>query len=234
MEYSLVKTYNFKEEILDKLELSNFNQIRDIYIKLLRPLFMPKVDKKLNLGLLYESQTPIIDKGQESYTVEQDILDKDEEIEQRKKRRNKSHIEVIQTLLEYASNHIDGFYFSEYIKYVEKNPNFGDMLEEKLIFMQMLKLYDIQIIDIDEWKNESQTNQLECNGEFDLDYCLKMIEYSNPNLFNIKNIVIKKSDKVFEYKYEDTKQENEIIKNEFKTIEITDLRFFVILNEEVK
>lgn len=199
MEYSLVKTYNFKEEILDKLEKAKFEEILEIYAKLLKPLFLPRVKKNLNINLIYDNQTKLESEQEEKYSIEQELLKESKEIEERIKKRNKAHIEVINTLLNYASIHKEGFTFKDYIQSINENENLADILEENLIFMQMLKLYAIGSINIEEWEDENTNSEIEANGEFDLSYCLRMIKKESPNFYGVKKITIKRTDEKLEF-----------------------------------
>lgn len=93
------------------------------------------------------------------------------------------------------------------------------MIEEKLIFMQMLKLYDLEEIDIKEWQKEENENQLESNGEFDLAYCLKKISYNEPNFYGISKIAIEKTNEELEFEIENEEK--------IEKIEMTNLKFTV-------
>lgn len=219
MEYSIVKTYNFKEEILEKIEKAEYKNILEIYTKLLRPLFMPKIEKRLNLNTIYDAQTKINKEEEEEYSIEQEILAQKHEIEERIKRRNQAHIEVIKTLFQYASEHTEGFDFKEYFESLKTNKLKNNMIEEKLIFMQMLKLYDLKEINIQEWEKEKNENLLESNGEFDLSYCLKNISYDEPNFYEVNKIVIEKLDENLEFEIEKD--------NSIEKIEMTNLSFMV-------
>lgn len=232
MQYSLVKTYNFKENIIQNLEKANFKDIPEIYVKLLKPLFMPRLTKSLNLNLIYSNQSKIKKEEDEEYSIEQDILEEQTLMQERIERRNKAHIEVMRTLFEYASTH-NQFTLSQYLESLKENINLPIMLEEKLIFMQMLKLYATDGIDIEEWKKESLGNQTEANGEFDLSYCLQNLLNEDENLYNIKAIIVTKLDEKIEYTYpttEKTEIEDIQLKNEeeiTQKIEMTNLKFEV-------
>ena len=45
-----------------------------------------------------------------------------------------------------------------------------------LIFMVFLKLYNLQVIDLEAFQKGEDSNIGESNGEFDLAYCLKKIK----------------------------------------------------------
>ena len=217
MEYSIVKTYNFKEEILEKLEKSTNDNIINIYIKLLRPLFMPRLKKTLNLNTVYDKQTKINGEDEEEYSVKQEILEESKLTAERIEKRNKAHVEVINNLFKFASTHKEGFDFKQYYASIESQELVESMLEEKLIFMEMLKLYDLKEINIKEWKKEDSDVVLESNGEFDLSYCLKNIEYQEPNFYGIQKIIVKKLEN--NIKLEIQKEEK------IEIIEMTNLKF---------
>ena len=81
----------------------------------------------------------------------------------------------------------------------------------------MLKLYDLKEINIKEWKKEDSDVVLESNGEFDLSYCLKNIEYQEPNFYGIQKIIVKKLEN--NIKLEIQKEEK------IEIIEMTNLKF---------
>lgn len=201
MEYSIVKSYNFKEVILDKLENINQDRILDVYALLLRPLFMPRKNKMLNLNICYEKQNKISKEEQDEYNIEQELLEKTKELEMRVERRNLAHVEVIKTLLHFSKLHKAGFKFSEYIESLRENNLFCEMINEKLIFMIFLKLYNLQLIDFEAFQKSEDSNIGESNGEFDLAYCLKKIKLNVPDFYNIKRIKIERLSSEFRFEY---------------------------------
>ena len=219
MEYSIVKTYNFKEEILDNFEKLEIKNALETYAKLLRPLFMPRMKKYLNINTIYDVQTKINNEGEEEYSIEEDIIQAEQNIKERIERRNKTHIEIIRRLFEFSEHHQE-FDFKQFFNSITDNELRNNMLDEKLIFMQMLKLYDLKEINIDEWKKEEADTSIESNGEFDLAYCLKNISNDNPDFYNVRSIYIEKLDDIFEMK--------KFINDEEKDIKMTNLKFKVI------
>ena len=215
----MVKTYNFREEIIEKLEKVQNDNILEVYIKLLRPLFMPRFKKLLNINTIYEKQTKMSESQDDEYSFKQDILEETRLIEERINRRNKAHIEVINTLFEFAAAHKEGFDFIEYLSSLDNNELKESMLEEKLIFMEMLKLYDLGEIDVTEWKKEEDETLFECNGEFDLAFCLKNVSYKEPEFYGIQKIILEKTEEKVQF---DIVKEDNIEK-----IEMTNFKFIV-------
>ena len=209
MEYSMVKSYNFKEIILDKLENIKQDRILDVYALLLRPLFLPRKNKMLNLNICYEKQNKILKEEQDEYNIEQELIEKTKELEMRIERRNMTHIEVIKTLLDFSKIHREGFKFSEYVESLQENDLFYDMINEKLIFMVFLKLYNLQVIDLEAFQKGEDSNIGESNGEFDLAYCLKKIKFNIPNFYGIKRIKIEKLSREFKVEYIKSHSESE-------------------------
>ena len=221
MEYSFVKTYNFREVILDKLEkVENLNRVTDIYAKLLKPLFLPRMDKKLNLSLCYDVQGKIKTSEQEEYSLEQELVETSLENEKRIDRRNNAHVEIISELLKYALLHKDGFMVDDFLEYLKDNESYKEMIEEKLIFMVFLKLYSFDEIDLEKCQFEADENGIESNGEFDFIYCLKKIRVNEPNLYGIKKIKVERTDEVFEFEYieEDSKKAGRMTRLKFSIV----------------
>ena len=91
-----------------------------------------------------------------------------------------------------------------------------------------MKLYEIGIIDIEEWKKRDKKDLIaESNGEFDLAWCLNKLGNRQDDYFNIGKICVEKAETKFKVSIE----ENfgyEIVKS---TIEIDD---FIIAPELAK
>ena len=224
IQYSLVKTYNFEDKIIRNLEKTSFQASPEIYVNLLKPLLMPRLPKSLNLNLIYSNQSKIRGEEEEEYSIEQDIFEEQTLIKERIEKRNNAHIEVIRTLFDYGAKHNE-FTLEEYLKFLKENKYLKDMLNEKLLFMQMLKLYSTDGIDLQEWRNEKIQNQTEANGEFDLSYCLQTLSENEENFHNIEKIKVTKMDEKIEYTYP---EEEDIVEK----IEITNLKFEVKINGE--
>ena len=63
----------------------------------------------------------------------------------------------------------------------------------------MLKLYDLNVIDITAWKEQHDEVVANATGELDVGFCLYCIEDKRPDLYGVKKIVITKPDeRVFE------------------------------------
>ena len=97
--------------------------------------------------------------------------------------------------MEFADRKRQSFRFGEFFQDLEQNSNvLNQLTEEDLIFKTMLKLYDLQVIDLNKWKTQQENVVANATGELDVSYCLYRLEYSQPDLFGIKKLEISKPD----------------------------------------
>ena len=220
MSFSKKKRYNFEEEILKSLErkeIKHTESINEIYQQLLNPLFLVGAKKRLNLNLLYDNQSKIREQQEDFARQEEELEDNQKQIEEVQK-RNEIHVEIIQNLFETINEGNKEIIFSEWFNKLEEEKK-QRYSENKRIFLVMLKLFEIETISISEFLKEEAINE-NCNGEFDLSYCLYKILKENSKKFNFDTIEIEKLDTIFNYNIE---------KDEMKeTIEMNDLKFIVI------
>jgi hypothetical protein len=188
--YYLSKRYNFEEEILKKAQKWNTksaNELCNLFIPLLRPRFQ----KFFSLENLYAGQKKLIDKPDEDFL---DISLTEEDAESREEIRNRRFCDIVRLFAEFAFNH-PHFKSSElFDSFSKKDRDF--VCEENAVFDVLLKLYGLGEINIEKWKNESE-EIIVPSGEFDLSYCLSLL---NDRLLEIKSIKISKTDEIFEMK----------------------------------
>jgi hypothetical protein len=189
-----VRRFDLAEQVLWKMEKQSFSNVIDLNkfnAGLLTPLFLPNLRRSLNLTLFYERQVKLRESEDEI------IIDEDETIEdhsksKRIKSRNDAHVRVICLLLEYAKTH-SSFLFSEFWEHIMSHKNITEMTNERLLFLNMLKLYEIREIDIIKWRYTGVLTH-ECTGEFDLDYCLTRCAEIDRTLYNVERLTIEKNE----------------------------------------
>jgi len=212
MSFSRKKRYNFEEQILkplEKMKLKETKQIYEIYEGLVNPLFLAGAQKRLNLNLLYDSQSKI-------KAVEEDFARQGEEYEDNEKqreeiqRRNEIHVEIIEELFDYINEERESFNFSEWFSQLEEEKKLR-YAENKRVFLILLKLFEIENISISEFLGEEAVNE-NCNGEFDLSYALYQILILKKRKFNFDGIKIERLNNSFKFctQNEDMKEEIEI------------------------
>jgi hypothetical protein len=190
---SLARVYDFEREILTPLEQCDDTVIASLW-KLLNPLFKPSVDRNLNLLSLYERQARIRpeDEAPEGLLIEE--MGEDMEL-LKIKRINDANTQLIRALLEWTAIKGESFRFSEFHTYLQSRPEiYNQIMEGELLFKSMLKLYDLNCIDIAAWQAERDEVIANATGELDISFCLHSIEYIRPDLYGVRKIEITKPD----------------------------------------
>ncbi|MFA5479182.1 MAG: hypothetical protein WC337_04095 [Candidatus Muiribacteriota bacterium] len=230
-EHTLQKRFDIETSILSVLEKMPESRISELW-KLFNPLFKPDVKKYLNILKLYEKQGKL---QQEREEKDYSLLIHDEfDTDYEKiiiKERNLIYKEIVKELLNFGIIN-QKFRFGDFLEYLQKNvDDFNLFLKEHRIFKTMLKLYEIGEVNIKLWQSEKENIIHNISGEFDISYCLFMVEEEKKDLFNIEKIIIEKTDdKLIEYKYEMIEQEIKVN----KTVTVNDYLIEVItaiLNE---
>lgn len=195
---SLARNYDFEREILVRLESCGESVIPSLW-KLLNPLFRPNPDRKLNLLSLFERQARLRqeDDAAEGVTIEE--LGEDTEL-LRIKKINEANTEFIRTILEFAVAKGVGYRFGELFEYLKGRESvFNLLIADDLVFRSMLKLYDLNVIDIKAWQAQHDEVVANATGELDVGFCLYCIENKNPDLYGVSKIKISKPDEsIFE------------------------------------
>lgn len=196
---SRARYYDFEQTILKPLETCQETQISSLW-QLLNPLFEPNPDRILNLLTVYERQAQLRKEEEASPGIFLEELGEDLEL-RRIEKINDSNLEFIRSLLEYAQRRQESFRFSEFFQDLETHDHLSEELTgDDLIFKTMLKLYDLQIIDLKKWKAQQEDVVANATGEMDVSYCLYRIEYTRPDLYGIKKLEIRKPDEqLFEH-----------------------------------
>jgi hypothetical protein len=190
---SLARVYDFEQEILIPMERCDEKIIASLW-KLLNPLFKPNPYQNLNLLSLYERQARI--RPEDEATEGVPIADLGEDMEWLKiKSLNEVHIELIRVILELAALQGTSFRFSELHAYLQSRPDiYEQIVQGEQLFKSMLKLYDLNRIDIAAWQTRPDEVVANATGEMDVSFCLHRIAYDRPDMYGVKAIVVQKPD----------------------------------------
>jgi hypothetical protein len=71
---------------------------------------------------------------------------------------------------------------------------YDQIMQGEQLFKSMLKLYDLNRIDIAAWQTRHDEVVANATGELDVSFCLYRIEYDRPDMYGIKGIEIQKPD----------------------------------------
>lgn len=205
-QYQQNQTFDMEQEILRPLEdLKHFSWERLVRIRqgLLTALFLPQMPATVNLKLAYQPQGTLSVMEQHEVAFDDEITEDHERIE-REKRRSSCHVTLIRLLFQYASDHGNGFSLQDFLLDLDKKGQVQPLLQEHLFFLAMLKLYELESIDLSFWKKEGQ-GVTDTSGEFDLAYCLTQIGQSVPDFWSVEAIRISGGEP-FTFRWQETLQ----------------------------
>ena len=189
-----VKRFDIEEQILGRMErmaFSDASALNSFCASLLTPVFMPDIRKSLNLSVMYQRQAKIRETDDGGGIIDEEETASQSEKLELIRRRNDAHALVIRLLFEFAKGRAS-FLFSDFWGSIKTHERIEEMAAQRLLFLVMLKLYEIREIDIAKW-HEEEIHALECMGEFDLDYCLMRCEQSDGTLLAGIRMIIEKT-----------------------------------------
>lgn len=226
---SVVKRFDFQKEIMDEMEKVNSKNVSNLW-KLMTPLCMPSLDKKMNISLIYQNQGKLRENEEEDHVVEEEVLEEDLQAADREI-SNAMNFRVIERIFKFAGERGTSFTFSQFYEHiVEKTQRIHQYTENKRIFLILLKLYDYGVIDIESWKKHSSEDMIpDTNGEFDLSWCLRQMEDRYPDFYGVEQLVFEKKDFIFHAVLEDTVGAEVL----YSTIEMADIEIIPKIRSEV-
>lgn len=169
--YSLENRYDLEDVILKQME--KHVDLTEKFWQLVNPLFMPNVYKNMNIRSLYEPQGMIkLAKEEKTNFIEDEDLSEDNEKE-RIANINAIYVEILDYLLRVALDHQGECKLEDMIESLKADQaRFNRFIEERLLFTTLLKLYDIGVVDIRQWRVCEHQVVMNLSEEFNLEYCL--------------------------------------------------------------
>ena len=207
---SRYESMSFEKDILAPLR-QNDHMLNDAALRLLYPLLKPSLPKLFSLENFYAPQS-LFDQEEEEDSFE--IDDYEDMAVDNSAERNKRYLFIIEELFTYANKH-SWFLVSDFIKDF-KLSQLNIICEEYALPNVILRLYEMQEIDIDDWKQSEQLI-IEPLGEFELSWCLKQLP---EDLLNIHKIAFTKKDSIFNYSTESNGIKRSIMMNDYY-VEVT-------------
>lgn len=193
--YHATRRYNMEDEILKPLAACTMRgpeELDRIGRGLLAPLFLPQLTPLLNLKLLYDRQAKIREMEHEQ-AREEEAMESEQAARERLAWRNRAHVQVVNRLLAFAAAHREGFSWASFYAALRQERDFAELCRERLLFLAMLRLYEVGSIDVALWKERHDEWSQDCAGEFDLAFCLGRIGLSHRDFYGVKRIRINKA-----------------------------------------
>lgn len=186
-----IHSFDMEKVLLQELETydsTKGSDFSEIYAMLMNPLVLPELPKILRVGLFYEPQD-MTEEIQGDDAQETEEFEDESDLLVEINRRNLAHIETIRLLLQYASSHAPSFLLSDFWKYCQEHGDVSLLVEEKRFFLVMLRLFELECVDIDAWKQQIHSDT-ECQGEFDFSWCLENIMETEVSLYHVRKITV--------------------------------------------
>ncbi|MBK5251229.1 MAG: hypothetical protein JJE29_01075 [Peptostreptococcaceae bacterium] len=189
-ERNIENRYDMEDIILRQME--EHVDMADEFWQLVNPLFMPNVYSNINIRSMYEPQGMIqLESGEESAVIEKEELMEDCERE-RIEGINETYVEIMEYLLTYVREKRE-VSFDEVINSLEADKEtFEKFTKDRLLFMTILKLYDIGSIDVEEWERRGGKVVMNLSEEFNLEYCLGRLADERECLRGVKRLDVSK------------------------------------------
>lgn len=195
--YSMENRFDIEDLILKKME--HHVGMAEQFWKLVNPLFMPNIYKTMNVRSIYEPQGMIkLEEDENVDFIEKEDLSNDDELE-KIKRMNEVYVEILEYILGFTLNNNNECMLEDIINSLnQKEGHFNRFVEDRLLFTTLLKLYDIGVIDLTEWKNRGEKVVMNLSEEFNLEFCLYQLLSKRDYMNSIGKISLEKSDDLIE------------------------------------
>lgn len=190
--YSMENRFDIEDLILKQME-QHVGKAEHFW-KLVNPLFMPNLNKNLNVRGIYEPQGMIkLEEEEKIAYIEKEDLSEDHE-QEKIIRINEIYVEILDHLLNYAWKNGYECTLKDIISSLKDEKDlFNRFVEDRLLFTTLLKLYDIGIIDLDEWRNRGDRVVMNLSEEFNLEFCLYQLKSKHDYMNHIGKIELLKS-----------------------------------------
>lgn len=225
--YVFEKRYDFEKEIMKKMEKSTVEETKFLW-KIFNPLFTVNPSRNINLMLAYSPQGIIAERGEEVETgIEFVLLSEDvEKVEAEKV--NGIYIAIMESLAEAALLSDGEITFEAYIRQLmEDEKSFLALTEDNLLFITLLKLYEMETIDVRAWRDSSESILINMTDEFNIDYLLYRLQEESKVYGRMDSISFTKiPEETFTFKAPGRKDEYSFSKK----VEVDNIRIKVVMN----
>lgn len=225
--YSMENRFDIEELILKGMEQQV--EMVEHFWKLVNPLFMPNLNKNMNVRSLYEPQGMIkLEEEEKNNVMEQEVLSEDNE-QAKIERINEIYVEILNYLLSCVLQNNNESCLENIFGSLKNDQDFFHrFVEDRLLFTTILKLYDIGVIDLAEWRSRGDKAVMNLSEEFNLEYCLYQLQSKHEYFNSIgKIVIVKNADHVFEV------QLNRNVTENLTVIEKIEISNFMIKVEKV-
>lgn len=191
-QFSTQRRYDFEKEILKPMERMEEERIKDLW-KIFTPLFHVEPYRHLPLSLFYKPQGKLSEEASED-PVGILVEEMKEDVEkERNEKRSEVYLNILKSMVEEAEKREGTLDFKTFCEVLQKNPEeFQDLTKENLLFITMLKLYEMETLDVKAFRESDKTFLGNPTGEFNVDALLYQLLYRGSAFESIDKIQFQK------------------------------------------
>lgn len=224
-QFTTQKRYDFEQEILLPMEKISEEGSKNLWM-LFTPLFHVEPYRYLPISLIYKAQGKLSD---EESTEEEGILvdEVKEDVEkERNERINTIYLKILTCIVEEARKREGSLDFKTLCSELQKNSEeFNSLMEENLLFITMLKLYEMETLDIRAFRESDKSFLGNSTGEFNVDALLHQLIYRGSPFESIEKLIFQKIENDSFNMVLEEKSDNLLFR---KTIEVDNIRIKVV------
>jgi len=224
-QFTTQKRYDFEQEILQPMEKISEEGAKNLW-KLFTPLFHVEPYRYLPISLLYKAQGKLSE--EESTEAEGILVDevKEDVEKERNEKINHIYLKILTYIVEEARERDGTIDFKTLCEELQKDhEEFKSLMEENLLFITLLKLYEMETLDVRAFRESDKSFLGNSTGEFNVDALLHQLIYRGSPFESVEKLIFQKIEKDSFYIVLEEKSETLLYK---KTIEVDNISIKVV------
>ncbi len=191
-QFTTQKRYDFEQEILQPMENISIEGSKNLW-KLFTPLFHVEPYRYLPISLVYKAQGKLSE--EESTEGEGILVDEiKEDVEKEKNEKiNGIYLRILISIVEEAGKRDGSIDFKTLCDELQKNSEeFNSLMQENLLFITMLKLYEMETLDVRAFRESDRQFLGNSTGEFNVDALLHQLIYRGSRFETVDHLKFSK------------------------------------------
>jgi hypothetical protein len=224
-QFTTQKRYDFEQEILQPMEKISGEGVKNLW-KLFTPLFHVEPYRYLPISLIYKAQGKLSE--EESTVVEGILVDevKEDVEKERNEKINNNYLKILTYIVEEAGKREGSLDFKTLCAELEKDhEEFKSLMLENLLFIILLKLYEIETLDVRAFRESDKSFLGNSTGEFNVDALLHQLIYRGSLFESVEKLIFQKIEKDSFHIVLEEKSDTLLYK---KTIEVDNISIKVV------
>lgn len=191
-QFTTQKRYDFEQEILLPMEKISEEGVKNLW-KLFTPLFHVEPYRYLPISLFYKAQGKLSE--EESTEGEGILVDEvKEDVEKEKNEKiNGIYLRILKSIVEEAGKREGSIDFRTLCGELQKNSEeFNSLMGDNLLFITMLKLYEMETLDVRAFRESDRQFLGNSTGEFNVDALLHQLIYRGSRFESVDHLIFSK------------------------------------------